>query len=87
MTLGTLLQEFNNSPSSGGWIHNIAFSKDGSRLCWVSHDSSINVADHKSVYKHKTEHLPFKCCEWVGKNTIVAAVSLTPFHFKFLLLI
>ncbi|KAL0278435.1 UNVERIFIED_CONTAM: hypothetical protein PYX00_000258 [Menopon gallinae] len=73
MTLGTLLQEFNNSPSSGGWIHNIAFSIDGSRLCWVSHDSSINVADHKSVYKHKTEHLPFKCCEWVGRNTIVAA--------------
>lgn len=76
MILGTLLAEFSNSPISGGWIHNVAFSKDGSRLCWVAHDSSINVADNKSVNKLKTEYLPFKCCEWIGKNTIVAAVRL-----------
>lgn len=80
MTLGTLLAEFNNSPSSGGWIHSVAFSRDGTRLCWVSHDSSINIADHKMDQKKlKTEYLPFKCCEWVGKNTIVAAVSIEKF--------
>lgn len=80
MILGTLLVEFNNSPISGGWIHNVAFSKDGSQVCWVGHDSSISVADHKTVYKLKTEYLPFKCCEWIGKNTIVVAVSI--YNFK-----
>ncbi|EEB15799.1 conserved hypothetical protein [Pediculus humanus corporis] len=72
MVLGTLLAEFSN-PSCGGWIHNVSFSKDGSRLCWVAHDSSVNVADGKNVTKLKTEYLPFKCCKWIGKNTIVAA--------------
>ncbi|KAK6643672.1 hypothetical protein RUM43_005182 [Polyplax serrata] len=73
MVLGTLMAEFNNSPISGGWIHSVAFSMDGSRLCWVAHDSSINVADSQTVCKLKTEYLPFKCCLWIGKNTIVAA--------------
>jgi len=30
---------------AGGWIHGVSFSKDGSRLAWVSHDSCVTVAD------------------------------------------
>jgi len=30
---------------TGGWIHGVSFSKDGSHLAWVSHDSCITVAD------------------------------------------
>ena len=30
---------------TGGWMHGVSFSKDGSRLAWVSHDSCITVAD------------------------------------------
>jgi len=26
-------------------MHGVSFSKDGSRLAWVSHDSCITVAD------------------------------------------
>ena len=30
---------------TGGWVHGVSFSKDGSRLAWVSHDSCVTVAD------------------------------------------
>lgn len=75
MTLGTLLAEFSNSPSGGGWIHSVAFSPDGSKIAWVAHDSSITVADQNGTSKLLTEHLPFKCCQWLGVNSLVAAVS------------
>lgn len=63
----------------GGWIHSVAFSPDGNRLCWVAHDSSISVADvsHGSpvVFKLRTDALPFLSCVWVNQSAIVAAVS------------
>ena len=39
------MAEFTNSLLGGGWVHSVAFSSDGARLAWVSHDSSISVAD------------------------------------------
>lgn len=75
MALGTLLAEFGNSPSGGGWIHSVAFAPDGARVAWVAHDSSITVADPKGSSKLLTEHLPFKCVQWLGNTSLVAAVS------------
>ncbi|XP_034233577.1 actin-related protein 2/3 complex subunit 1A-B [Thrips palmi] len=75
-SLGTLLAEFTNSPSGGGWIHGVSFSGDGNRICWVGHDSSISVADASramAVVKLRTEFLPFNTCTWVGPNSIVVA--------------
>ncbi|XP_022194585.1 actin-related protein 2/3 complex subunit 1A-A [Nilaparvata lugens] len=74
--LGQMLAEFQNSPCGGGWIHSVAFSGDGNRICWVSHDSSICVADasrSNAVCKLRTESLPFLNCFWVGNNSIVVA--------------
>ena len=43
------MAEFTNSLLGGGWVHSVAFSSDGTRLAWVSHDGSISVADATKV--------------------------------------
>nr|CAD7409388.1 unnamed protein product [Timema poppensis] len=76
MSMGVMLAEFPNSTNGGGWVHSVAFSGDGNRLCWVGHDSSVSVADanrQSSVTRLKTEFLPFLSCVWVGNNSFVAA--------------
>lgn len=70
---GTLVNEFSNS---GAWVHGVAFSPDGSKLAWVSHDSSISVVDSErsmTVVTLKTRYLPFLSCVWVSQASIVAA--------------
>src|SRR5436190_9645081 len=62
----------------GGWIHSVAFSPCGNKICWVAHNSSICVADAtkgNAVMRLYTEHLPFLSCIWIGSNNIVAAVN------------
>lgn len=76
MPLGQLMAEFKNSNTGGGWVHSVSFSSDGSKICWVGHDSTINVADATSgntVVKLKTEFLPFLSCHWLSSATIVVA--------------
>ncbi|XP_066149198.1 actin-related protein 2/3 complex subunit 1A-A-like isoform X2 [Euwallacea fornicatus] len=76
MPLGQLMAEYVNSTSGGGWIHSVNFSPDGSKVAWVAHDSSINVADPNNgntFVKLKTEYLPFISCTWISSKTIVAA--------------
>uniref|UniRef100_A0A1A9UYR4 Actin-related protein 2/3 complex subunit n=1 Tax=Glossina austeni TaxID=7395 RepID=A0A1A9UYR4_GLOAU len=77
MPLGNLMAEFKNSANSnGGWINNVSFSSDGNKICWVGHDSCINVADAtngNNVLRYKTEYLPFLACEWISPNTVVVA--------------
>ncbi|XP_066590704.1 actin-related protein 2/3 complex subunit 1A-A [Prorops nasuta] len=73
---GSLLAEFANTPNGGGWIHSVTFSPCGNKICWVAHNSSINVADAKQgnkVCMIHTEHLPFLSCFWMGSNYIIAA--------------
>lgn len=77
-TLGNCLVEINSSANGGGWLHSVAFSKDGNKLCWTSHDGSINVADGSQggapvVTKLKTDSLPFLTCLWLSNTHIVAA--------------
>lgn len=71
----------------GGWIHSVCFSPDGNKICWVSHDSTINVADasrDNSVTKLRTEFLPFLGCTWITDKSIVAAGhSCVPVVFSY----
>lgn len=72
-TLGSLIAEFSNI---GSWVHNVAFSPDGTKLAWVAHDSSISVVDPDAglaVVTLKTRYLPFLACLWVSNKRIVAA--------------
>lgn len=76
MPMGQLMAEFINSQSGGGWVNAVNFSSDGNRICWVGHDSAINIADAtkgNAVIKLKTEFLPFLSCQWISPNSIVAA--------------
>lgn len=70
---GTLVNEFSNS---GAWVHSVAFSPDGTRLAWCSHDSSISIVDSTqsmTVVTLKTRYLPFLSCVWVSENSLVTA--------------
>jgi len=87
MPLGQLMAEFKNSPTGGGWIHGVSFSADGNKICWIGHDSAINVAVATQtgpiVTKLNTEYLPFLSCVWISPNTIVVAGhSCTPLLFS-----
>ncbi|XP_075151740.1 actin-related protein 2/3 complex, subunit 1A [Haematobia irritans] len=77
MPLGNLMAEFRNSNTyGGGWINSVRFSSDGNKVCWVSHDSCISVADANNsnvIVRCKTEFLPFLACEWVSTSSIVVA--------------
>ncbi|KAG8145705.1 hypothetical protein E2320_012206, partial [Naja naja] len=44
MPFGQLMAEFGGT-GSGGWVHSVSFSASGNRLAWVSHDSTVSVAD------------------------------------------
>lgn len=72
-TTGNLVQEFS---SSGSWVHDVAFSPDGTKLAWISHASSISVVDSLvglTIITLKTRYLPFLSCLWVSNRRIVAA--------------
>lgn len=76
MPLGQLMVEFVNSTCGGGWVHNVVFSPDGNKICWVSHDSTINIADAtkgNAVTKLRTQFLPFLSCIWITNNSLVVA--------------
>jgi actin related protein 2/3 complex subunit 1A/1B len=87
MPLGQLMAEFKNSTSGGGWIHSVSFSSDGNRICWVGHDSAINMVDANAgmnVVKVKTEYLPFLSSVWISPSAIViAGHSCIPLIYSF----
>lgn len=75
-TLGTMFVDFCNSPNGGGWVHDVAFSPCGTKICWVGHNSSICVADSlkgNAVTRLLTEYLPFLRCVWLDSNYIITA--------------
>ena len=47
--------------SVGGWVHDVSFSKDGSSVAFVGHDSSVNIAFPDRVVTKRTQFLPFTC--------------------------
>ncbi|MBZ3879069.1 Actin-related protein 2/3 complex subunit 1A [Sciurus carolinensis] len=61
---------------SGGWVPGVSFSANGSRLAWVSRDSTMFVVDaSKSVQVStlKMEFLPLLSVPFVLENSVVAA--------------
>lgn len=73
MPFGQLMAEFGSGAVGGGWVNDVSFSADGNKICWVGHNSTINVADATTVTKLKTEFLPFLCCDWISGNSIIVA--------------
>lgn len=74
MPLAQLLAEF----PAAGWVHGVAFSPDGTRVAWVSHDSSIAVATagSKHVASFNMTGMPLLKCIWLSPAKIVAAVGI-----------
>ncbi|NXV09790.1 ARC1B protein, partial [Cettia cetti] len=75
MPFGELMFE---SSSSCGWVHSICFSASGSRVAWVSHDSTLCLADagkKMAVASLCTETLPLLAVTFITENSLVAAVS------------
>lgn len=85
MPMGQMMAEF-KSPY-GGWVHSVSFSADGNRICWVGHDSAVNIVDISiglNVFKLKTEFLPFSACTWISSSAVVAAGhSCVPLIYTF----
>ncbi|XP_065644924.1 actin-related protein 2/3 complex subunit 1A-A isoform X2 [Hydra vulgaris] len=74
MPFGALMAEFSNG--YGGWVHDVAFSPSGSKIAWVSHDSTVSVVqggDNAVVAKICTSSLPFLSVVWVSENSLVTA--------------
>ncbi|KAF8771774.1 actin-related protein 2/3 complex subunit 1A-A-like [Argiope bruennichi] len=72
MPLGNLMAEFPNN----GWVHCVSFSSDGSKLAWVSHDSTVSVCDaeqNMTLVTVKTQFLPFLTCAWISNTSLIAA--------------
>lgn len=71
----------------GGWVHSVSFSPSGDQLVWVSHNSSISVADatkSKEVTTLSTDQLPLLSVIYVSPTEIVAAGhDCCPYQFSY----
>lgn len=86
IAFGSILAEFKNP--NDGWVHSVSFAPSGNRLAWVSHDSTVSVADCTSgtpvTVLIRLNLLPFKSCVFLSEDTIVAAGhNNSPYKFKF----
>nr|XP_058892784.1 actin-related protein 2/3 complex subunit 1B isoform X1 [Kogia breviceps]XP_058892785.1 actin-related protein 2/3 complex subunit 1B isoform X1 [Kogia breviceps] len=73
MPFGELMFE---SSSSCGWVHGVCFSASGSRVAWVSHDSTVCLADadkKMAVATLASETLPLLALTFITENSLVAA--------------
>ncbi|KAK2082257.1 Actin- protein 2/3 complex subunit 1B-B [Saguinus oedipus] len=73
MPFGELMFE---SSSSCSWVHGVCFSASGSRVAWVSHDSTVCLADAEKKMAVETlasETLPLLALTFITDNSLVAA--------------
>ncbi|XP_043941057.1 actin-related protein 2/3 complex subunit 1A-B-like [Protopterus annectens] len=73
MPFGEILFE---KGENGGWVHDVCFSPSGDCLAWVSHSSTVCVADaakEKQVTQLKIEFLPFLSIVYVSEDNLIAA--------------
>jgi actin related protein 2/3 complex subunit 1A/1B len=73
---GDVVGEFAASPAGGGWVHDVAFSANGTLLAYVAHDSCLYVVDGKNgaqVTRLKTPHLPMLSIQWVRPTAFITA--------------
>uniref|UniRef100_A0A8C2SE94 Actin related protein 2/3 complex subunit 1B n=1 Tax=Capra hircus TaxID=9925 RepID=A0A8C2SE94_CAPHI len=76
MPFGELMFE---SSTSCGWVHGVCFSDSGSRVAWVSHDSTVCLADadkKMAVTTLASETLPLLAVTFITENSLVAAPDL-----------
>lgn len=67
---GEMLAEFDHGTS---WVHSISFSPSGSKLGYVTHDSSLVVVEEGGFASvTRTQMLPFTSMVFVSENTILA---------------
>ncbi|KAI8913291.1 WD40-repeat-containing domain protein [Gorgonomyces haynaldii] len=71
LPFGTVCGEF----PAGGWVHAVSFSPSGNAVAYVSHDSSVTIANgpNEPLKVIKTNLLPFVSLFFANENTIVAA--------------
>uniref|UniRef100_A0A6I8P5S0 Actin related protein 2/3 complex subunit 1B n=1 Tax=Ornithorhynchus anatinus TaxID=9258 RepID=A0A6I8P5S0_ORNAN len=77
MPFGELMFE---SGSSCGWVHGVCFSDSGHRVAWVSHDSTVCLADANkkmAVASLYSESLPLLALTFITENSLVAGVGLS----------
>jgi len=83
MPFGNLMADFGGN----GWVHDVSFSASGDKIAWVSHDSTVSVADasqNMSVSSLRTDFLPFMTCTWTNPTKIVTAgYDCCPMLFNF----
>ena len=75
MPFGQLMSAFGGS-DTGGWVHGVSFSASRSLLAWVSHNSTVSIADASKsmqVSTLKTEFLPLLIVSFDSENSVVAA--------------
>ncbi|KAJ8251737.1 hypothetical protein GJAV_G00224590 [Gymnothorax javanicus] len=84
MPFGEVLLEHKDC---GGWVHGVSFSPSGDSLAWVSHNSSISVADAaqgKEVTRLTTQYLPLMSVLHINETDIVAAGhDCCPYQFSY----
>ena len=82
MNFGNLMAQF----KSTSWIHGIAFSPSGHKLCWVNHDSTVNIvdanADATKVTVYYGKSLPLTSLLWTSEETFLTAVSFPFFKYQ-----
>ncbi|CAI5798834.1 Actin-related 2 3 complex subunit 1A [Podarcis lilfordi] len=75
MPFGQPMAEFGGA-GNGGWVHSVSFSASGNRLAWVSHESTVSVADaskNMMISQLKTEFLLLLSVSFISENSVVAA--------------
>ncbi|PAA64371.1 hypothetical protein BOX15_Mlig032797g1, partial [Macrostomum lignano] len=73
MKFSNVMAEYTNGGS--GWIRDVAFNGDGSLMAWVSHDSSVSVANGstQTLAVLRFAMLPMLTCCWLSDTALVAA--------------
>ncbi|XP_007904323.1 actin-related protein 2/3 complex subunit 1B [Callorhinchus milii] len=73
MPFGELLLE---SGGAGGWVHAVCFSDSGNRVAWVSHDSTLCIAEagkKPTIACLHSQSLPLLALTFITENSLVAA--------------
>ncbi|KAL7979264.1 hypothetical protein Chor_015288 [Crotalus horridus] len=82
MPFGQLMAEFGGT-GSGGWVHSVSFSASGNRLAWVSHDSTVSVADaSKNMIQVSIYEVDKQDCRKFCTTGIDGAMTIWDFKVK-----
>ncbi|KAI3380605.1 hypothetical protein SNEBB_006708 [Seison nebaliae] len=73
--------------ASGGWIHDIKYSRNGDLIAWCSHDSIVSLVDSanpKTVLTYFSPNLPNLSILWISPNEfLTAGYDCIPYRMKY----